>query len=160
MTDQQQQISRRGFVAMTAVAAAAAGCLACGGSLCEAADSLQAASGPVEAGSLADYPKDGVYDKFAKSHKFFIIRNAGEVYATSAICSHKQAALTLQGQDIVCKKHGSKFSVHGTATKGPAKTSLLRYGISKSADGKLTVDTSKSFGEKDWEKEGASVKVA
>ena len=152
-----EQLSRREFVAAVTAVAACASCTLCGAADALAAD---AATGEkVTIGTLADYPKDAVYDKFAKSHRLFVIRNDGQLYAASAICTHKNSPLTLKEGKIECKKHGSKFSEHGTSTKGPAKGSLPRYAISQSADQKLIVDTAKSFGEKEWEKPEAFIKV-
>jgi nitrite reductase/ring-hydroxylating ferredoxin subunit len=153
------QMSRREFVAAaTAVVAACGACATC----TFAADAPAAApvGEKVDIGTLADYPKDGIYDQFARSNRIFVIRNAGELYACSAVCTHKNAPLTLNGKEIVCKKHGSKFSEHGTATKGPAKSSLPRYAIAEDEKKHLIVDTNKSFGEKEWSKDGATIKVA
>lgn len=156
-----ENLSRREFVAAVTAVAACAGCAFCG----SAAEAAPPANAPeaekVDIGTIADYPKDGIFDKFARPHRFFVIRNEGELYATSSICTHKNAflAVSANGKEILCKKHGSKFSEYGTATKGPAKNSLPRYAISFDDKKHLIVDTGKSFSEKDWEKEGAFIKV-
>jgi nitrite reductase/ring-hydroxylating ferredoxin subunit len=159
------QLSRREFVAAVTAVAACAGCAMCA----SAADTAAAPSAPaappagekVNIGTLADYAKDGIYDKYARSNRIFVIREGGELYAASAICTHKNSPLALAptGKEIVCKKHGSRFSEHGTAIKGPAKSSLPRYAIAQDDKDHLIVDTAKSFGEKDWEKDGAFIKV-
>ena len=134
---------------------------ACAG-LCEYAGAAEAASQPttpVDIGTMADFPKDGVFDKFAKSDKFFVIRHEGKIYATTATCSHRKANLKLKDGTITCPNHGSRFTPQGTPTKGPAKISLMRYGISKNAEGHMIVDRSKQFEEKKWDDEGASLKV-
>lgn len=152
-----EKMSRREFVAAaTAVVAACGACATC----TFAADAAAQAEAKVDIGALSEYPKDGIYDKFAKSNKFFVVRNEGELYACSAVCTHKNAPLTLNGKEIVCKKHGSKFSEYGNSTKGPAKNSLPRYAIAENDKKHLIVDTSKSFSEKEWQKDGAFVKIA
>lgn len=154
-----EKMSRREFVAAaTAVVAACGACATC--TFGAEAGSGAPAGEKVDIGTLADYPKDGIYDKFAKTNRIFVVRNEGELYACSATCTHKNAPLTYNGKEIVCKKHGSKFSEHGTATKGPAKSSLARYAIAEDDKKHLVVDTATSFTEKDWGKAGASVKVA
>ncbi len=152
----QQQMSRREFVAVaTAVVAACGAC-----ATCSLAAGIEVKAEKVDVGTLADYPKDGIYDKFAKDKHFFVIRHEGELYATSAICTHKNNQLYVKGQEIVCKKHGSKFSEYGTATKGPAKNSLPRFAITQNDEKHLIVDTAKEFHEKEWEKDGAFIKIA
>jgi hypothetical protein len=49
--------------------------------------------------------------------------------------------------------------LHGTATKGPAKGSLSRYAISVNDAGKIMVDRSKSFAEKEWGDPGSFITV-
>lgn len=155
-----EKMSRREFVAAaTAVVAACGACATCTFGA-DAAAAPAAGGEKVDIGTLADYAKDGVYDKFARSNRIFVVRAEGELYACSAICTHKNAPLTYNGKEIICKKHGSKFSDHGTATKGPAKNSLPRYAIAEDDKKHLVVDTTKSFSEKDWSKDGAFVKIA
>jgi nitrite reductase/ring-hydroxylating ferredoxin subunit len=153
-----EQLSRREFVAAVTAVAACASCAMCASAADTAAPAAPAGE-KVDIGTVADYAKDGVYDKFAKTNRIFVIRNAGELYAASAICTHKNSPLTVKGGKIECKKHGSKFSEYGTSTKGPAKGSLPRYAISENAEKHLIVDTNVSFGEKEWGKEGASIKL-
>src|SRR2546423_8451546 len=134
------QINRRQFVSLTVAAVAAtAVCGACCG-LVEAADgpgsaghagptsgpSSPLAKTPVDVGAKTDYASDGVYDKFNKSHRVLIIRHDGKIYAPTATCSHKNAVLKNKDGEIVCPSHGSRFSLQGTPTKGPAKGSLFR----------------------------------
>src|SRR5205823_8902419 len=118
------EVNRREFVILAT--AAVAGCAMC--DFASAAAATQPAGGTVEVGAKSDYAKDGVFDKFAKDQKIFVIRNEGKIYATTATCTHRRATLKL-GKDgtITCPNHGSKFSNYGTPTKGPAKISLIRY---------------------------------
>jgi len=115
--------------------------------------------GPVHAGTLADFDKDGVSDKFAKTNKFFIIRQDGKLYAVSSICSHARGAISVKGGVLTCGKHPGKFDLTGTPTGGPPKRPLARLAISKDGDN-VVVDTSKSFTKDEWEKPGAYITVA
>jgi cytochrome b6-f complex iron-sulfur subunit len=114
---------------------------------------------PVDIGPKSDYAKDGIVDKFAKSSRILVVTNAGKIYAPTATCSHKNCAVKLKDSVITCPCHGSKFSIEGTSTKGPAKASLYRYAVSVDDKGNVIVDRSKQFAEKDWDSEGASIKV-
>jgi nitrite reductase/ring-hydroxylating ferredoxin subunit len=156
-------LNRRDFLA-AAAAVTSACALNCPFAL--AADEKEE-TGPVDIGTLADYPKDGPYDKFAKKPtSLLVIRNDGKVYAPTAICTHKKANLTVDGGEIVCPKHDSPFDNQGVPkakTKDgddtPAKKPLVRYAISKNAEGHLIVDKSKTFEKDKWNDAASFVKV-
>ena len=79
------QINRRGFLAAAAAVtcACAAGC-----PLAEAADAKDTDTASVDVGTLADYPKDGAYGKFAKKpNSLIVIREGGKLYAMTAVCT-------------------------------------------------------------------------
>ena len=161
------ELSRRNFVAVTAVTVAGCACA------CEQAFAQESSKGDaqaekdakdtgpkqVEVGTVKDYEKDGVVDKFAKPNKFFIVRHEGRIYAPTAVCTHKKCTIKIKNGAMACPCHGSKFTPAGTPTGGPAKVSLYRFGISTGQDGKITVDKTKTFDEKKWEEEGSFLKV-
>ncbi|HYO08555.1 MAG TPA: Rieske (2Fe-2S) protein [Tepidisphaeraceae bacterium] len=158
-------LNRRQFVSLT-VAAAATAAAACTGCLCSDALAAQpptsapSSKGPVDVGTLAEYPKDGtIVDKWSKSDRVMVVRHEGKIYALNSTCTHKNAALRVKDGEINCPSHGSKFTPQGTSTKGPAKGSLFRYGISVNDKGKIIVDKTKQFAEKDWESAGAFIKA-
>ena len=148
-------LNRREFVV---IAAAATACAACG------ADDAQAApqaGAKVDVGSLADYPADVVSDKFLKApSKLLVVRSGERVYALNGTCTHKSCVVKLKDGAIKCPCHGSAFSAQGTATAGPAKASLFRYKIEQNDKGRLIVDKSKQFGERQWDDPASFVKVA
>src|SRR5437868_824261 len=167
------EMNRRQFVSLgVAAIAATAACGACCG-LAHAEEQHSATGGggpttgpsspfaktPVDVGAKTDYASDGPYDKFNRSHRVLIIRHDGKIYAPTATCTHKNAVLKVKDGALVCPSHGSKFSLEGTHTKGPAKASLYRYAISTNDQGHLIVDRAKQFPEKEWDNEGASIKV-
>src|SRR4051794_12203917 len=127
------QMNRREFV--TTVAAVAAGaCLACAGDLCfageiEPAAPVAGAGSKLDVGTAADYAKDGLYDKFARSDKVIVVRQGDKIRALSATCTHKAAIVTVKGQEIVCPKHGSRFTADGKNSKGPATAPLFHLSI-------------------------------
>ncbi len=146
------EIDRRGFLALTAAVCATC---ALGGNVLAA----DAKTEPVDVGLLADYKADGISDKFAKSNRILVIRSDGHLFAATAICTHKGAMLTVKGQEIVCPKHNSHFSVEGTVTKGPAKDTLVRYAISVDDKGHVIVDPNTSFHEKNFDDKKSFVEI-
>jgi cytochrome b6-f complex iron-sulfur subunit len=82
-------------------------------------------------------------------------RDAGGLYALTAICTHQQcdmSAVDAQGpygqilgggKDIVCLCHGSEFGATGTVVHGPASTALRAYPLALGCDGYLYVDKTK-----------------
>jgi nitrite reductase/ring-hydroxylating ferredoxin subunit len=133
------------------IASAAAACAAClGGAESFAAENLA----PVDIGTFATYPKDGIYDKFATSGRFLVVRNEGQLYAISNRCTHKAGVVRHVNGQLSCRNHGSEYSIHGTVTQGPATRSLTRHGISVTEKGRLIVDPGKSFEEREWDSEG------
>ena len=144
-------LNRRQFVGI--VAGACAGCL-CGARPVLAAD-------PVDVGDIAKYAKDGIYGEFIEQG-FFIARRNNKLFAVSGICSHKGHELMRDPDNesqFKCDKHGSLFTLDGLATKGPAKEPLLRLGIKLDGSKRIVVDPTQQFEKKDWDKDGAVIKV-
>jgi cytochrome b6-f complex iron-sulfur subunit len=153
-------LNRRHFVAAATAAVACACCLYDEATAAETA--AAAPSGPVDVGTKADYPKDGAMnDKYAKpkEYRILVVRNEGKIYAINSTCTHKNCAVKPKDETIACPCHGSKFSLRGTSTKGPAKGSLSRYAISVNDAGRIMVDRSKSFSEKEWDNPSSFVTV-
>jgi Rieske Fe-S protein len=71
-------------------------------------------------------------------------RDAGGLYAMTAVCTHSGCDLTtygsLTGSGISCRCHGSGFSLTGDRVKGPAIDSLKHFKVTLAADGTITVD--------------------
>ncbi len=150
-------LNRREFV--VAAACAAGACMMCG-AIAEGADSAPDVGGTkVDAGTVADYAKDGPYDKLADTKKILIVRDGSKIYAMTALCTHKMGTVKIKGTELVCPKHNSHFANDGKPTKGPAKAALFRLGISQNADGHILVDPNKKFGENQWTDPDASITV-
>jgi nitrite reductase/ring-hydroxylating ferredoxin subunit len=157
-------LNRREFVVLAAAATAACAC-ACESAVAgEPPAKAPLPKGPFDCGPKSKYASDGVVDEFAKKERILIVRHEGKIYAPTATCTHKNCAVKLKEnaskeKEIVCPCHGSKFTVQGTSTKGPAKGSLYRYAISVNADGDIIVNKEKQFAEKEWEQDGAFITV-
>ena len=158
------QFNRRGFLAAAAAVtcACAAGC-----PLAEAADAKDSDAAGVDVGTLADYPRDGAYGKFAKKpNSLILIREGGKLYALTAVCTHKKKQLNVVDGEIVCDAHDSPFDNQGVpkpktkeGDETPAKDPLDRFAISKNAEGHLIVDKSVRFSKGKWDEAGSFVKV-
>jgi nitrite reductase/ring-hydroxylating ferredoxin subunit len=140
-------LNRRQFVA--AAAAAACLCLFCDGSSL-LADDTPAAAAPVDVGPKSDYAADGYKTDWIKTNHFVVIRENSQLYACTSHCTHRNVDVQVQDNILFCAKHGSKFDSSGKVLQGPAKRSLVRYGISLDANSHVLVDKSKKFEEKDW----------
>jgi cytochrome b6-f complex iron-sulfur subunit len=116
------------------------------------APTTQPASKVHDVGTLKSYDKDGITDTWVKPKQggFFVLREDGKLYACSSKCTHRGVTIAAQGDELVCPAHGSHFSVEGTVTAGPAKSSLPRYAISVDDNGHVLVDKSKQFTEVQW----------
>jgi Rieske Fe-S protein len=103
---------------------------------------------------------EGVTDKFTRDKQVIVFRKGDTIHASSSLCTHKRCILKKapDGTALKCPCHQSDFDLDGIPMGGPAKLPLVRYAVSIEND-HLFVDTTKSFAEADWAKDGASVKV-
>jgi nitrite reductase/ring-hydroxylating ferredoxin subunit len=146
-----EDLSRRQFVVLAASCAAACACgIAC----------ADTPTTPVDVGTLADYPQDGIFPKFIKSDRVIVYRENGQIYASTAICPHRGAVLSIRDDEVYCSKHGSTFDAAGSVVKGPAKDSLEHYAIALDDNKHLIVDRTKTFREKNWDDSASFVKVS
>ena len=152
-------MNRRDFVARAAFVATAA---LCGGSLmrCALADDSEPFP-PFSIGTLADYPKDGLFNNEEKQHKILIAREGGKLYVMTCHCTHKGGILNIApgGDHFICPLHHAQFDDAGNVIHGPAKRPLVRYGVSLDAKGNLMVDMSKEFDKEHWDDPAAFIKV-
>jgi Rieske Fe-S protein len=151
MTD----MNRRDFVAIMATTA----CACCLG-IEQTSLAAETAAGPVDVGAVTEFAADGIVDKFVKSHRFFVVKKGTQLIAPVAVCTHKGKGLIANEGQMLCRSHGSRFESTGIVSKGPAKKSLARYGISVNAAGHVLVDTTKRFEEDKWSEAGSFVELA
>jgi Rieske Fe-S protein len=125
--------SRRGFLkaggAGLAVVALHAGCAGSAGP-----------GGPIPAGNVSNTPV-GTLNIFDVG--VVLGRDAGGLYALSALCTHAACMLVL-GQPgstdaLVCPCHGSKFDSDGGVTSGPAVLPLPHFAVDLAADGTIVI---------------------
>jgi nitrite reductase/ring-hydroxylating ferredoxin subunit len=124
----------------------------------------------IDLGPVGNFGKPGVYDVHAKRHKVLVLVSKERIAVSTSICTHKRCGLKVNQGTLKCPCHGSEFDNDGIPIDGPAKVSLVRFGVSlgeamRGEDGadipgtqRLRVDLSKSFAERQWEQDGAWVK--
>jgi Rieske Fe-S protein len=126
-------ISRRQFLILTA--GAVAGCKT--GSIPAANEERT-----VNAGLVSNYAADGIYNSF-RDQGFFLIRKGDELFALSAICTHRKCKLSAEpDRSFYCKCHGSTFDPGGHVTEGPAKSDLPTLPTFENEQGQLIVKVS------------------
>ncbi|MGZ3416893.1 MAG: Rieske (2Fe-2S) protein [Polyangiales bacterium] len=130
-------MERRVFLS-TAISAVVV-CAGCGGE-----KTAKPASGPVAGGNLKDVPIGTL--RAVLDEPVILGRDAGGLYAMSAICTHQQCDITRDGTirptGITCVCHGSRFDVNGAVKVGPAASPLDHYQVDLAADGTITIQAS------------------
>lgn len=112
-------ITRKQFLLRVTVLAAMLPC-ACLGKTSGATESER----EVNAGPVANFAADGLYDRF-RDQGFFVIRQGGKLFVLSAICTHRKCKLTgAPDRSFYCNCHGSTFDPNGKVTEGPATRNL------------------------------------
>ena len=145
-------LSRRKFAAITSGSIL---CAACG------IPRVAGAFKPYDIGTLKDFSKDEISEKFIQNN-FFVIRHEGRLFATIATCPHKGNYLLRNPRDakqIICSGHDSVFDPKGVPSRGPVKRGLVRFAISLNAQGHVMVDTDKEFPQNQWNDKGCFIPV-
>lgn len=95
-------------------------------------------------GRLEDYPTPGVYERWKKEQRIWIVRTDRELFVLWARCTHLGCTpnwFQAEGR-IRCPCHGSNFQPTGDVIAGPAPKPLYRTAITELASGELLVDKS------------------
>ncbi len=74
-----------------------------------------------------------------EQENFFIFRDAGGIYAISAVCTHLGCSVGRSSEGFACPCHGSRFSSSGEVLGGPAPRPLPWLEVGRAADGQLVV---------------------
>ncbi len=98
-----------------------------------------------DAGTVDDYPADGVYPGRAAraAGGFFVVRRGNRLFAVSSACTHLGCTVASEAGELRCPCHGSRFATDGRRLSGPAKGPLPRLAIGTDPDtDRLRVDPS------------------
>lgn len=74
-----------------------------------------------------------------EQESFFVFRDAGGIYAISAVCTHLGCSVGRSSEGFACPCHGSRFSPSGEVLGGPAPRALPCLEVGRAADGQLVV---------------------
>jgi Rieske Fe-S protein len=97
------------------------------------------------AGNASSYTVGGTPKMFGSGSKeFFVVRDAGGLYAVSAICTHSGCTNVVSGGQFYCPCHGATFSFDGSNPTSPAHSALKHYAMCVDASGAVTVNASMS----------------
>jgi nitrite reductase/ring-hydroxylating ferredoxin subunit len=99
-------------------------------------------TGVTDVGAATTF-QNGVATYFS-SGKFFVVRDAGGLYALTAKCTHEGATCTVQSTHFYCPRHGATFAIDGSPTGGPVITSLKHFAMCTLANGHVGVITSQT----------------
>ena len=109
---------------------------------------------PPPDGMSATCPTSGVTDVGAASAfaagspvyvatgNFFVVRDAGGLYALTAVCTHQGYTLVSESGVFHCKLHGAHFTFDGAVIDGPVILPLVHYAMCTLANGHVGVITS------------------
>lgn len=84
--------------------------------------------------------------------KVIVVRTAKGVAAFPRVCTHRHQELDVDEKSgaIYCPLHGSRFSLEGKPTNGPAARALKWYKVELDRDGSVRVDTKKNVDAGEW----------
>jgi Rieske Fe-S protein len=82
--------------------------------------------------AMADIPEGGalVY----REARLALIRDSGEIYALSLVCTHLGCTLNVNGEQLSCPCHGSRFDRRGRLLQGPADRPLKLLNVEERGD--------------------------
>ncbi len=80
--------------------------------------------------------------RFFQCAQLFVLRDAGGIYAMSAVCTHEGCIINYAPatHDFGCPCHQSVFDFNGKVTMSPAMMPLPHYTCSLDANGNVIVD--------------------
>jgi cytochrome b6-f complex iron-sulfur subunit len=117
-------------------------------------------------GKPADFAasSDGTVDeRFKDRNAIWVVRNLGEFYVLSTVCTHLGCTPNWLSAErkFKCPCHGSGFYVTGINFEGPAPRPLERFRISLAPDGQIEVDKSQKYQQElgQWADPNAFLKI-
>ena len=131
-------VNRRTFLVLSA--SFVAGCAAFPGGAHTASRTRERI---VNIGPAGQYLADGVYARF-RDRGFFVVRQGANLFALSAICTHRQCKLNAGPEGTFhCPCHGSTFASNGRVIHGPARRNLPVFDLYPDGAGNLLVKLSR-----------------
>ena len=82
--------------------------------------------------------------KFFACAKVYVLRDAGGIYALTAVCTHMHCTVAFMGSDFQCPCHMSAYNLNGAVISPPAMLPLQHFDCSFDASGNVIVDPGKT----------------
>jgi len=150
MSERQLEIplDRRTFCACSLAATA----LACGGGGGGGANPVPPPSGgtlktTTDTKAVFLSQPSGTIRDYRNLGNFWLVRDAGGIYAMTAICTHQGCTVNgWNGSVFPCPCHGSQYNLNGAVVQGPAPLPLNHFEVTTDGSGFLVVDTGKVVG--------------
>jgi 3-phenylpropionate/trans-cinnamate dioxygenase ferredoxin subunit len=84
-----------------------------------------------EVANIADLPNGGWHEVDVENTSILIINMNGQIYAIENLCTHDGGTLAdghIEGENIVCPRHGAKFCIKtGAVTAPPAYEDIKTF---------------------------------
>ena len=102
-----------------------------------------------------------VYENWKQDQSVWIVREQDRIYAVHSKCTHLGCTPNWFEDEGVfkCPCHGSQFDSNGVNFAGPAPRPLDRFSLYKDDAGKISIDKSKIYTYKNFDKPGAYLEV-
>ena len=103
--------------------------------------------GRVDVGTAADYPHDGVYDRYARSDRVYVVRRGGRICTRCGRCARTARASWCRTRaPCAALATAAGSSLTAPSPKAPPRRPLPHYAITRTDAGRLIVDKSRRFG--------------
>jgi nitrite reductase/ring-hydroxylating ferredoxin subunit len=99
------------------------------------------ATGLLDAGAKSSYSTGSAKLFSNGGDDVFVCRDAGGVYALSALCTHAGCVIQKQTSEFVCNCHGATFDPNGQHPTSPAFAPLDHYSVCVDGSGTVWVNT-------------------
>ena len=104
-----------------------------------------AAIGPACTGSATDVGTAATFvtgtPVYFASGRFFVVRDAGGLYALTARCTHEGVTCRVSSGEFLCPRHGAQFRFDGAIISGPVSQPLAHFAMCILANGNVGVTT-------------------
>ncbi|HTJ40923.1 MAG TPA: Rieske (2Fe-2S) protein [Kofleriaceae bacterium] len=107
-----------------------------------------AGGGPTCSGTATDVGAASSFTtnspKLFSTPRFYVVRDAGGLYAVSSRCTHEGAQNGVSSGKFLCPRHGAQFTFNGDIISGPVFTGLVHYAMCILSNGNVGVMTSQT----------------
>lgn len=99
---------------------------------------LPGRSGRFKIGRKEDFPPGAT--KYFEEQQTYVFADQDGIFAISSVCTHLGCVVNKEETQFMCPCHGSRYSLMGKVTQGPAPKNLSWYSVDELPSGRLVVD--------------------